>query len=340
VGQTGTDYSQSFYAKIGSSVSLRAFAPAIGKHFVEWTAASPLIFGTASAAETTFRMPQDDVVVTANFGVNTYKLTLDPEHGTVSPRSKMVTYGSKIGALPVPKRSGYKFNYWRLGSGERVSAQTVYKFLHDEVLYAFWSKVNTGVISKIITPYAARTIYVKDEKLLNLPFEVVGSGKVSGLVRLSIFKQGVLHKVLMQKKVKVNKVQTFRIRGKKVGKTKIRIFIGSKQLTFTVKVVDSKTDLTSFRTLFNNSFKDGSAPQKVSLSGVTKKAKFYQLTVLYAPGRATNIIPKYSVAKRYRSYLTVDHAGRLFLKKVSKVAVPVVVKCAGVKQVVEVVVER
>ena len=57
----------------GTVVNIRA-VPAAGYGFVDWTAPAGE-FGDATAAETTFTMPAQDVTVTANFGV-TYNLTM------------------------------------------------------------------------------------------------------------------------------------------------------------------------------------------------------------------------------------------------------------------------
>jgi hypothetical protein len=49
----------------------------------------------------------------AQWKVGTFTLTFYPTLGTVSPKSKQVTYGLPIGELPIPQRPGYKFDGWQ-----------------------------------------------------------------------------------------------------------------------------------------------------------------------------------------------------------------------------------
>ena len=88
---------------------------------------------------------------------DTYKLTLNPGNGTVSPKDKTVTYKKPYGELPTPLRTGYDFGGWFTesgGNGEEVTSETIMMKLYDHTLYAKWTpKVftvkfnpNTGTI--------------------------------------------------------------------------------------------------------------------------------------------------------------------------------------------------
>ena len=50
--------------------------------------------------------------LTAGWTANTYTLTFNPNGGSVSTASKIVTYDSAYGDLPTPTRTGYTFNGW------------------------------------------------------------------------------------------------------------------------------------------------------------------------------------------------------------------------------------
>jgi hypothetical protein len=63
---TATDMSGASPYAAGISVSIKA-VPAAGYRFVNWTAAPEVVFDNANSAETTFTMPGEDVIVTANF---------------------------------------------------------------------------------------------------------------------------------------------------------------------------------------------------------------------------------------------------------------------------------
>jgi len=71
VGQgTATDLTRASPYAEGTSVSIRAVATA-GYHFVNWTAPAGT-FGNATATQTTFTMPAQNITVTASFGIDLY----------------------------------------------------------------------------------------------------------------------------------------------------------------------------------------------------------------------------------------------------------------------------
>ncbi|MDR2383008.1 MAG: InlB B-repeat-containing protein [Prevotellaceae bacterium] len=72
------------------------------------------------------------------------KLKFDAQGGTVDPVEKMVEYGSKVGQLPTPKRSGYYFAGWFTesgGSGTKYTENTEYKEPENTttILFAYWT---------------------------------------------------------------------------------------------------------------------------------------------------------------------------------------------------------
>ena len=138
---TATDLTNAGPYAAGVQVTVRA-VPAQGYRFTGWTAAPTGSFGSASASQTTFTMPAQDVTVTANFeeGVP-YTLTM-----AVSPimggTANDLTGGSpyfegdvvSIAAAPAP---GYQFIGWTAapaGSfGSASAAQTTFTMPGQDV---------------------------------------------------------------------------------------------------------------------------------------------------------------------------------------------------------------
>ena len=68
----------------------------------------------------------------------TATITLNANGGSVSPASVSANYGTAIGTLPKPTRSGYTFKGWYTASsgGEAVTSETLAYF--DTTIYAQW----------------------------------------------------------------------------------------------------------------------------------------------------------------------------------------------------------
>jgi len=71
-----------------------------------------------------------------------YKLSFKANGGKVSKRGKTITYESKYGKLPIPKRHGYTFTGWYTSkTGDlRVTSQTVLTTTANKTVYAHWEK--------------------------------------------------------------------------------------------------------------------------------------------------------------------------------------------------------
>lgn len=95
---------------------------------------------------------------------DTYKLTFNPNKGTVSESFRIVTYKKPYGALPNPTRTGYDFSGWftTATGGLQIYGSTIMDKLTDHTLYAHWIPKkytvtfngNTGSVSpssKIVT---------------------------------------------------------------------------------------------------------------------------------------------------------------------------------------------
>ncbi|MDR2145455.1 MAG: InlB B-repeat-containing protein [Tannerella sp.] len=107
--------------------------------------------GTEFTSSTVYNY-SEDLTLYAKWAVNTYTLTFDARGGTVSPATQTVTYGSPVGTLPTPIRSGYIFDGWFTvigGLGEQFTSATVYDNPGDLTLYATWINPLLPVITTL-----------------------------------------------------------------------------------------------------------------------------------------------------------------------------------------------
>ncbi len=94
--------------------------------------------------------------------VTTYKVTLNPNGGSVSPTSLSVVAGKKIGSLPTPTRSGYTFKGWytKATDGTKVSSDTIVN--SNLTIYAQWNKTSTTVaVTKVTLNKPSLSLKVK-----------------------------------------------------------------------------------------------------------------------------------------------------------------------------------
>ncbi|MBQ8587736.1 MAG: InlB B-repeat-containing protein [Oscillospiraceae bacterium] len=79
-----------------------------------------------------------------------FKVTFDPNEGSVDETTRTVFCGAKLGSLPVPEREHYTFMGWYLEDGTTVTEDTVFSTGMDVTVYAKWTPVpytvswNTG----------------------------------------------------------------------------------------------------------------------------------------------------------------------------------------------------
>jgi hypothetical protein len=122
---TATDMTNASPYAAGVQVSIRAI-PAAGCRFVNWTALAGG-FTNASAAQTTFTMPNQDVTVTANFaeGVE-YTLTMAASPimgGTAADVTGTSPYmEGEVVSIQAVAASGYQFVNWTAPPGSLANA--------------------------------------------------------------------------------------------------------------------------------------------------------------------------------------------------------------------------
>ena len=76
--------------------------------------------------------------VYVNFISNSYTLYFNANGGVVTPTSKTVYFGSKVGTLPTASMSGKVFQGWKDANGNMYTADTVYQVAGDTSLTAVW----------------------------------------------------------------------------------------------------------------------------------------------------------------------------------------------------------
>lgn len=90
-------------------------------------------------------MPAENITVAAQWRINSYTVTLDPNGGRVSPDALSVTYLTPYGSLPTPVRSDYRFDGWYLGD-DKIEPQTVMSQAAPHTLTARWTFQPTQIV--------------------------------------------------------------------------------------------------------------------------------------------------------------------------------------------------
>ncbi len=90
-------------------------------------------------------MPAENITVTAQWSINSYTVSLDPNGGRVSPDALSVTYLTPYGSLPTPVRSDYRFDGWYLGD-DKIEPQTVMSQAAPHTLTARWTFQPSAIV--------------------------------------------------------------------------------------------------------------------------------------------------------------------------------------------------
>ena len=90
-------------------------------------------------------IPAENITVTAQWSINSYTVTLDPNGGRVSPDALSVTYLTPYGSLPTPVRSDYRFDGWYLGD-DKIEPQTVMSQAAPHTLTARWTFQPSAIV--------------------------------------------------------------------------------------------------------------------------------------------------------------------------------------------------
>ena len=117
----------------GTTINAPAAPTKTGYTFTGWSPAIPVT------------MPAENVTVTAQWRINSYTVTLDPNGGRVSPDALSVTYLTPYGSLPTPVRSDYRFDGWYLGD-DKIEPQTVMSQAAPHTLTARWTFQPSAIV--------------------------------------------------------------------------------------------------------------------------------------------------------------------------------------------------
>ena len=117
----------------GTTINAPAAPTKTGYTFIGWEPELPAT------------MPAENITVAAQWRINSYTVTLDPNGGRVSPDALSVTYLTAYGPLPTPVRSDYRFDGWYLGD-EKIEAQTVMSQASPHTLTARWTFQPSAIV--------------------------------------------------------------------------------------------------------------------------------------------------------------------------------------------------
>ncbi|MCD8084605.1 MAG: InlB B-repeat-containing protein, partial [Clostridiales bacterium] len=109
--------------------------------------------GTKLSASDT--MPAANKTYYAQWTINTFTVTLNPQSGTISSWSggsqsgtnwvKTYDYNTTLGTLPTPTRSGYDFDGWYTAASGGTAYSSSTKVTADQTYYAHWSQQTVTV---------------------------------------------------------------------------------------------------------------------------------------------------------------------------------------------------
>lgn len=88
--------------------------------------------------------------ISINTGIkfdNTYIVTFNANGGSVNPTSKIVTYNTIYGDMPIPTRNGYSFIGWytQQSGGTKIEPATNVTITENQTLYARWNDITKPV---------------------------------------------------------------------------------------------------------------------------------------------------------------------------------------------------
>ena len=111
-----------------------------------------------------------------------FTVTFNPNGGSVSPTSKIVTYGQQYGSMPTPMRASYKFDGWytTASGGTKITSDSIVKITGNITLYAHWTKIKHKVTYNYTynggTSTTATSIMVDEGSAINLSPKASKSG--------------------------------------------------------------------------------------------------------------------------------------------------------------------
>lgn len=142
---TGVGTFESMQITFGSPYGTLPVPTKAGYAFVGWY--TELNGGTLVTDATNVFVASDHTLY-AHWEPGKFTVTFDANGGQTATPTKLVTYLTKYGTLPVPTKVGYTFVGWYTSKtdGEKITESTTVEIIEEQTLYAHWS-VNTYDIS-------------------------------------------------------------------------------------------------------------------------------------------------------------------------------------------------
>ncbi len=124
--------------KAGEPIGILPIATKAGEFFAGWKIDQNVI-----TAATTWTYTADKTAVAQ--WVTKYTLTLNPSGGTVNPTTIDAGTNQPIGTLPIPMRTGYSFNGWKIDDN-LITATTTWTYTANKTAVAQWN-INSYTIT-------------------------------------------------------------------------------------------------------------------------------------------------------------------------------------------------
>ena len=109
----------------------------------------------------------------ASWNAKEYTVSFNPNGGSVSPTTKVVTYEEPYGELPLPKKDGYNFNGWIDENGNKILNSTIVTISKNHTLKATWSTITYSVAYDLekgtFGAQHPNTVYYDNEFTVNTP---------------------------------------------------------------------------------------------------------------------------------------------------------------------------
>jgi uncharacterized repeat protein (TIGR02543 family) len=254
-----------------------------------------------------------DVIIPATI----YTVTFNPNGGKLnSPATVTVPDGNTVNKPKDPSKQNYTFVNWysnSQGTGNPFNFAST-PIESNITLYAKWQQnVPKTTITKAYTPITKK-IGIKKSSTITIPVIFYGTGNtpVSLTAKLSNKKAKITSS---PKTIFPNKEYKIKVKaGKKTGKTKLTISADGKKLTLDLNITKSKVKAKSIKIKY---------PKKLRVN------KTYNLSISTKniPQYST---PKYTIASKYKRYISIDKLGKITAKKKTKSAI-ITVKVFGKK---------
>ena len=96
---------------------------------------------------------------TAHWKIKTYTIQLDGLSGAqISSKYLSVTYGEKVGDMPIPQREGFEFLYWTTSNGTVINSDTIWTI--DDTSIVLTAKYTRVYTIKFVLKYTLNNVDV------------------------------------------------------------------------------------------------------------------------------------------------------------------------------------